>query len=93
MLRQDQGGFKEELLLSWKSVIRGNIELSEKAGGGDANEGAEEEVPDGLLTGWHNICHPLHFVLACTRLEIGSNILPVVKSRSGCYGAIMLITF
>ena len=69
MLRQDQGGFKEELLLSWKSVIRGNIELSEKAGGGDANEGAEEAVPDGLLTGWHNICHPLILFLLALGLK------------------------
>jgi len=46
LFKQNQGWFKEELLFSRKS-----FRDEEKAGGGNADQGAEEEVPDSLLTG------------------------------------------
>jgi hypothetical protein len=48
VLKQNQGGVEEELLLSRKSF---RDVLAEEAGGGDADQGAKEEVPDSLLTG------------------------------------------
>ena len=56
-LKQDQGGFKEELLFTWKSISI-IILVKEEAGGGDADKGSKEKMPDCLLTGWHdNTCH------------------------------------
>ena len=45
MLKQDQGGVEEELLFSRRSF---RDVLAEEAGGGDADQGAEEEVPHRL---------------------------------------------
>ena len=55
-LKQDQGGFEEELLLPWQSIR--DVLCEEEAGGRDSDEGSKEEMPDCLLTGWHdNTCH------------------------------------
>ena len=67
-LKQNQGGFEEELLFARKSIR--DVLCEEEAGGRDSDEGSKKEMPDCLLTGWHdNTCHTpsytcLHLIMS-----------------------------
>ena len=77
VIRQDEGGVKEELLLAWKSIF--NFVLPQETGGGDTDQGAEE-VFDSVLTGWHTHLPPPNF----STLRLGLKILDVYSNVCRC---------
>ena len=79
VIRQDEGGVEEELLLAWKSIY--NIVLPQETGGGDADQGAQEKMFDSVLTGWqYTHLPPQNF----STLRLGLKNLDVHRNVCRC---------